>query len=222
MVDQKEIFDIATELEYYLLKLNEYKFNGKGYSLVLFVPILRGEDKFKFNIILSAPTFDSFSRKELISDIYDWLENRIEKVLFDKVESIIIVNSHSPFVKNLNFVINIKEEIRELGPMDIGGIKINSGILINLNIVNGLKPNNALIVTLNDGSTINMGILSIDDNLIIKYYTGKGLRELFPKAVAGNEEKLIEAKNIIEKGEDYLYENGYLDYRNLLQIRSIK
>lgn len=220
MVEQNFIFRIVKELEHYLIALNNYTFNGSGYATILFIPVTRHNERVKFNIILSASEFDRYSRKKTISEIYDWLRNKIGEESSARIESLIIVNSNSPFVRKINFIIPYQDEIRELVDIEIGGVKIYRGFLISTNISKNLMINSAVTATLDDNQVINMGIKYIDENLVIEYYTGQGLRELFPRD--GDKAKLDKATKLKKKGDEFLYKNQYLAKIPLSKIRSLK
>ncbi len=165
---------------------------------------------------MSAKRFDIYSRKKIIADILSWFNQTLSKQEAEKIESVVVANSNSPFVKNIDFIIPIKQGIKELDSISVGGVDIHYGILVYSNLLTKLIPGNAITAKLKDGQTINMGVDIIDKDLNIYYYTGKGLRELF--APGRNEEQIENAKKIKEKGKDYLLENFYYGSINLGEI----
>ena len=208
------------ELELFFIRENENRLNGSSYSLILFIPVIRHEGKYKYELILSAKSFDKYSRKEIISKIFMWLNDKLEAGEIEIIESIIVANTNSPFVKNMNFVIPIKEGIRELDNFSVGGVTIHHGVLVFSNLLRKLKQGNAIAAELKDSRTINMGIDKIDEDLNIYFYTGKGLRELF--APNRSDAEKAEGEVIKEKGKDFLTEHNYYDTINIDEILEIK
>ena len=131
-----------------------------------------------------------------------------------------VTNTNSPFVKNINFIIPVREGIRELDNISVGGVTIHHGVLIFSNLLKKLKPGSAIAAELIDSRIINMGIDVIDKDLNIYFYTGKGLRELF--APNRSDEEKRKGEEIKEKGKDYLVENSYYDTISINEIAEIK
>jgi hypothetical protein len=101
MVKTNYIQEISIELEHYLLRIKGYILDGIGYEVLLFVPVVRYDDKTKYSIILGSKILDKYSKKEVISDIYESLNQTIGNKKTSLIESIVVVNSNSPFVKNI-------------------------------------------------------------------------------------------------------------------------
>lgn len=220
MVDYNYISKVVRKLELFFVKENGGRFDGTTYSLILFIPVIRFEGRYKYELILSAKSFDKYSRKEIISNIFMWLNSTLEEDEVKIIESIIVANTNSPFVKNMNFVIPIKEGIRELDNFSVGGVTIHHGILVFSNLLKKMKEGNAIAAKLKDSRIINMGVEKIDENQNIHYYTGKGLRELF--APNRNDEEKKKGEAIKNKGKDYLIENNYYDTINIDEIIEIE
>lgn len=220
MVDFNYISKIVRELELFFILENNNRLDGSTYSLILFVPLNRQEGRYKYNLILSAPQFDKYTRKEIISKIFGWLSNKITQKDLENIESVIVVNSSSPFIRSLDFIIPYKDGIKELDNISVGEVTIHHGILVFSNLLKKLKPGNAIRAELNDNRIINMGIYDIDENLNIYFYTGKGLMELFPNNQSDAEK--TEADRIKAIGRDFLIANNYIDTININEISEVK
>lgn len=221
MVKTNYIQEISIELEHYLLRIKGYILDGIGYEVLLFVPVVRYDDKTKYSIILGSKILDKYSKKEVISDIYESLNQTIGNKKTSLIESIVVVNSNSPFVKNIRLIQYYNNDIVELNDYEIGGVNIYKGFLVNYNIAKKLKLNAAVHSTLINGDVIAMGIKSINkEDLMIEFYTGQGLREMFPRS--GNDEVYKRAKELEGKSNEFLHENNYLDFIHLSEIKAIK
>lgn len=220
MVETDYLQKVVRELELFLIELCGFRFDGSHYSMILFIPLLRKSGQYKYNLILSSVVFDRYSTKEIISEIFKFLSKKLSSEEANKIESIVIANSNSPFVKNLNFLNPIKSGITEYNDLEVGSVKIHRGILIYSNLLQKLKENNAIHVELRDGKLISMGIKRINKNLNIVFYTGKGLRELFSNN--RTEEEKEKARLVLEKSEEELKAEKYLDEISLNEIKEVK
>jgi hypothetical protein len=63
-----------------------------------------------------------------------------------------------------------------------------------------LRINHAGIMVLKDGSTVNYGVIRINNNREVVYYTGKGLREMMATNIDGmNIKKAEDLKHLSEQ-----------------------
>lgn len=81
-----------------------------------------------------------------------------------------------------------------------------------------LRPNHAGALVLDDGSTINYGVIEIVDSKL-RYYTGKGLREIWSPRMS--EEQKLKAKALKEKPLDDLIKEEYAGEIPLKRIRRV-
>lgn len=217
MVDYDYIFKVVRTLELFFIKENESKLDGSTYNFILFIPVVRGEKQYKYELILSAEKFDSYGLKELITKLMYWLNDNLKKEEANLIQSIIVAHTKSPFARNINLVVPVHDGIKEINNLSIGDTNIEYGILVFSKLLKKLKEGNAVAAELNDSRIINMGVDEIDENLDIHYYTGKGLRELFP--INGKKEN---TPILQDEGKDYLIKNGYYDTINLSNIAQIR
>lgn len=83
---------------------------------------------------------------------------------------------------------------------------------VNPDLLSKLKFNTTPILTLSDGSTINAGIIRVEENHLV-HYTGKGLREIYNPNMT--EEEMKVADELKSKSEEFLTENDYIAWTPL-------
>lgn len=81
-----------------------------------------------------------------------------------------------------------------------------------------LRFNHAGALVLDDGRTINYGVITIEHDILV-YYTGKGLRELWSPSMTPEQERLAEKLRALTP-ED-LRTTGHVDSIPLERIRQV-
>ena len=133
MVEKKYIQKVVRQLDRYYIKKSNSTLDGSSYAFMLFIPtnLHQIDRNIKYDLILCAKKFDKYPTKELINEIISWLDGNLEKNESIKISSVIIANSNSPFARNVDFVMPIKEDIKILENIYVGNVTINYGILVN-------------------------------------------------------------------------------------------
>jgi len=81
-----------------------------------------------------------------------------------------------------------------------------------------LRFNHAGSLVLNDGSTINYGVISIEHDQLL-YYTGRGLRELWsPRMTPEQEERAVQLR---ELPPEQLIATGHVAVLDLADIQRV-
>ncbi|MBA3986531.1 MAG: hypothetical protein H0X63_08180 [Flavobacteriales bacterium] len=90
----------------------------------------------------------------------------------------------------------------------------------NIQGIELLRFNHAGAMQLNDGHTVNYGVIRVNDNEVV-YYTGKGLREMWKPTMTEEEKKLAgQLKQIgeTEGGEQKLISSEHIAITSLDDI----
>ena len=137
------------------------------------------------------------------------------------ISTVDILSTQDNFVKNINFMFSQVSEDISIDDITVGGRYIDFGYLIHSKILEKLVAGRAVHFQIKSQyGDIPAGIKSIDENFDVLYYTGKGLREIYP-----NFEQTIEQKENAEflknKTDDYLLQNQYLAKIKLSDIQNI-
>jgi len=209
MVIDIKIHNVLRRLERYFISLNDFKLNGRSYDLLLLLPADSGYTT-KYTWIISSKYLDDKPQKKVIHELLEDFRSALSKEDFASVSRISIINSNAPTVKNLNFMFPYRSEIIEISNNSIGGVEFENAFILHSRLLDKLREGNAVTIQNREGDFINAGIISIDNQYRIKFYTGKGLRELFGRDRMDRENiKLVEKDR---KSDDYLAENNLIDF----------
>lgn len=219
MVNLEYINKIVQELETFHIQKNQFRLDGSSYSLILFIPLSQYESLGSFDLVLSNKLLENMSKKESISEILTWLQNKLSNGISSSIKSIIVLNTNAPMIKNLNLIVPIKEGLKELNDIHIGEVYIQKGILVHTNILEKIKTNRACTVELQNGKFLNMGIDEIDKDFNISYYTGQGLKILF--GPNRSSEEIKNASEILKKGKTILKKRNLYSTINIKDIKRV-
>jgi len=220
MVDFKLIRTILKLLEKYLIKKNNFRLLGSNYDLILFVPSDKYLSDAKYSLIISANSLNKLNQKDVILELLNDFKRVLKFDEYNSISRLNIIHSDDPFVKNLKMVFAFREEIIEIKEIPIGGVSIDYAFLVKSLVLDQLIENNALTVEVNTGNIqtdiINMGVIRIESNFDVVYYTGKGLREIWNPKMSDEQKEI--AVQLKKKSEDYLIENEYIGKTNFDNI----
>ena len=223
MVEKNIIQKILNRLEKYMIQRNGFRLLGDTYDLILFVPSDKYLSDAKYSLIISAKSLDGLHQKDVIREL---LNNFKEVLMFDEYNALSrlnIIHSDDPLVKNLKLVFGFREELIELNEMPIGGVRIDFAYLVKSLVLDKLIENRALAVEVrlenHQSETIKMGIIRIEKNFEVVYYTSKGLRDMMKSDLTDEQKQL--ADKLKGKSEDFLIENKYIAkvaFENILKV----
>ena len=219
MVVEITIENTLRLIEKYFLKQLDFNLEGRSCDFILLTPSESSFETPQYAWQLSDRRFDHFSQLVIIRELLEVFRNNLSKDEYHSIARINIINSESPLVRNIKLMFQVNKEFTEINDIVIAGERINYSILINSKRLQALKTGRAVTITRNDGIVLNAGIVSMDQNYSIKYWTGKGLRKLF-NTNATQEEK-ITAAALKAMDDGYLVEHGFLAYINYDEILSI-
>jgi hypothetical protein len=204
MVVDKTVRNILRRLEIYYLKNQGFLLTGKSYDLILLISAESSYNSSKYSWIISAKFLDNRIEKEVINELLSDFNRILTYEEFSSVSRINVINSNHSIVNNLRFVFPYQEDVIELNELSIGGVRFDKSFIIHSKILEKLKSGNVVQIVTCQGEQIPAGIIAMDKNLIIKYYTAKGLRTLYKtetedeKVKAKELEKLSEQEKIQE------------------------
>ncbi len=214
MVDTSLTFmnKLRLQLEKFLIKKNDFQLLGETYDLILLIPADRYSTDIKYSLVVSAKTLNAIHQREVIKDILTYFKETLDSNEYNSITRINVINTEDPLVRNLKMMFGFREEAYELNDITVGGIRISFAYLIKSLILDKLIEGNALKLQIiypegNIGD-VNAGIIRIERDFSIIYYTGKGLRELWRQDMS-NEEK-EQANAIKNSPEHHLIENNFV------------
>ena len=214
------IHKLLRQLEKFLLEKNRFQLLGETYDLILLIPSDRYSTDIKYSLVVSAKTLDDTHQKEVIKDLLTHFKETLESNEYNSITRINVINTQDPLVKNLKMMFGFREEAFELNDITVGGIKINFAYLIKSLILDKLIEGKALKLEIVDPegniSDISAGIIRIEQDFNVVYYTGKGLRELWKPDMSNEEQE--HAQSIKNLPERYLIENHFVAKRRLDDI----
>lgn len=221
MVELGYILQVRKALEAFYIRENDYSIDGSTFSLILFIPLVQHSDGFKYNLILSAPKLDNYPKKQIITKVFSWFSSQLTEGEQAKIESLIVLSSKAPFVKQVEALNPLKEEFKEIRSIEVADAQIDYGILVTSTLLEKARPNRAIVATLNNGISVSMGVDQIDENFKISFYTGKALREMFAYNNQDDSEKQ-NAERLKQLNKAQLKKLGYYDQIDLSSIQSIR
>lgn len=200
MVITKTIRRVQKELEKFLIGQNGYSLDGTNFDLMLLKPIENFYPE-KYSWIISAQILDRLSKKDTVISILNQLKSNLEVNQYQAVSSLNLVKSSETLVENLKPVLNAQywEEYREISGVWIGDQDLDNALLIKPQVLENLVAGDAVIVKLQDGREISAGIINIDKDFQVKYYTGYALKN-------------YEIDNLEGMSEDNLIKNGLVGF----------
>jgi hypothetical protein len=220
MVEKKFMHTVLKSLEKYLVKKNNFQLIGETYDLILFIPSDRFQSHNKFSLLISYNRLNNLNQKDVIKDLLNYFKEDLGFEEYNSISRLNILHSEDSFVKNLKLVFAFKEQIFELKDIPIGGVQIDFAYLVKSLVLDKLISNSALkleVVTENSMSQIiNAGIIRIEQNFDVVYYTSKGLREIWKADMTETEKE--NAEYLKTQSENFLIENKFISKTNLDRI----
>jgi|GEM_PF-1701798 hypothetical protein len=217
------IHKLLRQLEKFLIEKNGFQLSGETYDLILLIPSDRYSTDIKYSLVVSAKTLNHFHQKEVIKALLTYFKETLDNNEYNSITRINVINTEDPLVKNLKMMFGFREEAFELNDITIAGIRINFAYLIKSLILDKLIEGRALKLQIMDPegniSDISAGIIRIERDFSIVYYTGKGLRELWKPDMSNEEKKHAQAiKNLPEHD---LIENHFVSRKRLDDILKV-
>ncbi|MBK9732064.1 MAG: hypothetical protein IPO83_12405 [Chitinophagaceae bacterium] len=219
MVGELTIENTLRQIEKYFLRQLDFELAGRSCDFILLTPSESGFENPQYSWLLSDRRFDHYSQLIIIRELLEIFRENLSEEEYLSIARINIINSQSPLVRNIRSMFPLNKEFIEITDVVVAGEKINYAILINSKRLQLLKAGRAVTITRNDGIEINAGIISMDHTYQIKYWTGKGLRELFNTSASS--EEIIIADSNKSKDDAFLSEQNYIAYINYDEILSI-
>ena len=224
MVETKFIHTILKRLEKYLIRKNNFHLTGDTYDLILFVPSDKYLSDAKYSLMVSAKKLNQLHQKDVIKELLNDFKEVLKFDEYNSISRLNIIHSEDPFVKNLKLVFAFREEVIEINEIPVGGVRIDFAFLVKSLVLDKLVGNRALTVEIktqeNQVATINAGVIRIENNFDVVYYTGKGLREMWKPDMTDEQKK--NAAILKEKSEEYLMEHDYVGKTPLDDILKVR
>lgn len=208
------IHKVLKLLEVYILKKNGFSLVGHNdYELILFVPSDSHTTDCHFSLMLSAVRFDNASQRDVIQHLLHYLKSSLNVTDYHCISRINIIHSQDPFVKKIKNAFASRLETIEINKYDIGGgIGINHAFMVKSLILDRLIPEKVLTLEIrkdaDDIATIQASIVRIEKDLVVYYYTDKGIREIYNPGIGDLENG--HAKALMAESEGYLIKNEYM------------
>lgn len=224
MVDNKLVNSILKRLEKYLIKTNNFQLAGDNYDLILLLPSDKYLSDAKYSLLVSSKKLNNFHQKELIKELLNDFKDVLNFQEYNSISRLNLINSEDPFVKNLKFVFAFREKLIEINDITVGGVRIEFAYIIKSLVLDKLVQNKAVTFELKPINEkinlVNAGIIRIEKNFDIVYYTGKGLREIWKSGMTT--EQMEHASKLKQKNEGFLLEHNYIAKTSLDDIEKIK
>lgn len=220
MVETKFIHTVLKRLEKYLVRKNDFQLNGENYDMILFIPSDRYQSNNKFSLLISYNRLNNLNQKDVIKELLTDFKEVLRFEEYNSISRLNIIHSEDPFVKNLKFVFAFREQIFEINDIPIGGVQIDFAYLVKSLVLDKLVSNRTLTLEIlaadNSRQTINAGIIRIEQNFDVVYYTGKGLREIWKQDMTDKDKE--NAEYLKKQSEGYLIQKQYISKTNLDRI----
>ena len=208
MVETLFIHKVLKNLEKYLIKKNNYNLLGHTYDLILLIPSDKYFSDTKYSLIISLKQLNNFNQKDVIKELLLFIKENLNEEEYAAITRINILHSEDSFVKNLNYMFAHREEVIEIEGITVGGMPIEFAYLVKSLILDKLIEGRALKLEFINGKSINAGIIRIEKDFNVVYYTGKGLREIWKPDMT--EEERVNAEFLNNQSESYLLEHQYM------------
>ena len=223
MVETKFIHTVVKRLEKYLVRKNDFQLNGDTYDLILFVPSDKYLSDVKYSLLISYGKLNNLNQKDVIKELLNDFKGGLKFEEYNAISRLNIIHSEAPFVKNLKFVFAFREQVIEIKDIPVGGVQIDFAYLAKSLVLDKLIENHALSIEIINQDrirkTINAGIIRIEKNYDVVYYTGKGLREIFKPDMTDEQKVIAEALKL--NSEQYLIDNEYIGKINIDNILKV-
>jgi hypothetical protein len=210
MVETQFIPTIRKQLEKFLISKNDFQLRGQNYELILLVPSDRYSMDTKYSLFISSKQFDQVQRKAAISELLSFFKESLTLTLYNTLSRIDFIHSEDPLVRNLKMIFALPHPMFVIQDISVGGVTIELGYLLKSQILDKLIEGDAVSIVYEINGTVqstNAGIIKINRDFELIYYTGKGLKEMWEPA---NDKETRKAKELQAQTEDYLEDHGYV------------
>lgn len=201
-------------LEKYFLLKNNFRLTGESYDLIMFLPSDKFASDTKYSLLVSAEILDKLNQKSATTELLEAIKPDLDFNEYNSISRVNILDSNEPIVKNLKLVFGFRQEIFEINrEYIIGGVNIEFAYIVKSLVLDKLVIGNAITAeVLENGQrkVINAGIIRIEKDYKVVYYTGKGLRQLFGQEGDAHESNTSTSLYTRPKGESHLIEKGYI------------
>jgi hypothetical protein len=219
MVETIFIHKILKQLEKYFIRKSNFRLLGSTYDLILFIPSDKYLSDAKYSLMVSSKIFNTQNQKDVIKELLIDFKEHLEFDEYNTISRINILHTEDTFVKNINFVFSYRHPVTEISNMPIGGIKIDYAFFVKSLVLDKLIENNAVVIQLSDGRTMNVGIIRMEQNFNVVLYTAKGLRDIFKTDMTIQERD--RANSLKNKSEDFLIAQEFITKIPLDSIEKI-
>jgi len=211
MVENKFINTIIKRLEKYLIKKNNFHLMGDNYDLILLVPSYKYSSENKYSLIISSKLLNTYNQKDIIIELLSDFKEVLSFDEYNAISRLNIIHSEDSFVKNLKNNFIFSENIIEINNIIVGGVTIEFAYLLKSLLLDKLIDGKALKLDIevdNKNETINAGIIRIEKNFDVVFYTGKGLHDIFKPNMTEAEKNI--SNSLKKQTEDFLISNNYI------------
>lgn len=222
MVTVSIIHKAIKALEKYLIFKNDFRLTGETYELIMLMPSDRFLSDSKYSLVISAQLLEKQNQKTVITELLRIIKDNMDSEEYNSISRVNIISSHDPIVKNLKFVFGFRQETFEISDYPIGGNYIEFAYLAKSLVLDKLIAGNAIRAEILENGQVRdiaAGIIRIDKNFRVFYYTGKGLRELFGQEMTSEEK--TKAINLLKQPEEFLIMHNYVSFVSLDNIIKI-
>jgi hypothetical protein len=196
-------------LEKYLIRKNSFKLEGANYDMIMLIPSDKYSPDAKYSLLLSAKHLNASSHKDVIKELLYGFKEELSPEEYTTLSRINVLHTEDPFVRNVKFMFGFRQEVTEINGMVIGGVEIDFAYLLRSLVLDKLKEEAALTIEVKNAigtvDTIHAGIIRMEANFELVYYTGKGLKEIWKPNT--EDEK---AQALRKEQESFLLQNGYI------------
>ena len=214
------VHKLLRELEKFLIKKNEFHLSGETYEIILLIPTEKYSPDSKYSLVLSAKALNDFSQKDVIREIFTSFKEALDVNEYNSITRINVIHTADPLVKGLKMMFGFREEMFELNNITVGGVNIDFAYLIKSLVLDKLIEGRALSLEIIDPEgnpgTIKAGIIRIDRDYKVVYYTGKGLKAIFAPDMSEKERSV--AERLKNENETYLIQHNYISSKKLDEI----
>ncbi len=213
MVINPTISKVLRRLERYFLSINNFSLDGKSYDLMLVIPSISSLEE-RYTWILSYSKLNSLDTQKITVEIFTDLRSSLSAKEYRTLESIQILNTETPFVKNVNFMFPFKQNTIELNDIAISGLQVNQGLILRSQLLQNLKRFKEITIYLETGIRKIMPI-SMDKDFNIMHFTERGLQN------KQEIHQLVDNKSLLKKREKDLIAERKIAFISFDKIKNI-
>ncbi len=157
---------LVRNLEKYLVRETGFKLTGRGYDLILFIPIDSTSFDSKSTLIISAKLLDDKRERTIIQHILTSFKSILNFAEFSLISSLQVVNSNSTLVKNMDFAFPFqrREDIEYEVNTTIGGIPLYGARLVRSSVLANLITGKRCRIKLISGNILSGKVMGISED----------------------------------------------------------